>query len=86
MLAEQNRALVAESKQMRKELNYIKKALEPKSWAAKFNCQKCKDLCTSPTHMLEHILADHCCIYCDNMFASKTEKENHKSTCAKIVK
>ena len=78
MLAEQNMALVTESKQMRKDLNYIKKALEPKSRAAKFNCQKCKDLCASPTRMQEHMLSDHCCKYCDKVFASKTEKEKHK--------
>ena len=78
MLAEQNMALAAESKLMRKDLNYIKKALEPKSKAAKFNCQKCKDVCASPTRMQEHMLADHCCKYCDKVFASKTKKERHK--------
>ena len=78
MIAEQNMALAAETKQMKRDLNYIKKALEPKSRAAKFNCQKCRDLCASPTRMQEHMLADHCCKYCDKVFASKTEKENHK--------
>ena len=78
MLAEQNMALTEESKQMRRDLNYIKKALKPKSQAAKFTCQKCKDLCAAPTRMQEHMLEDHCCKYCDQVFASKTEKERHK--------
>ena len=56
MLAEQNVALTEESKKMRRDLDFIKKALKPKSQAAKFTCQKCKDLCASPTRMQEHIL------------------------------
>ena len=34
MLAEQNMALSEESKQMKKDIDYIKKALEPKSITA----------------------------------------------------
>ena len=78
MLAEQNMALTEESKKMKKDLDYIKKALKPKSRAAKFTCQKCKDLCGAPTRIQEHMLEDHCCKYCDQVFASKTEKERHK--------
>ena len=78
MLAEQNMALAEESKRMKKDIDYIKKALEPKSKAAKFSCQKCKELCASPTRIQEHMLEDHCCKYCDKVFASRTEKERHK--------
>ena len=78
LLAEQNMALTEESKQMKKDIDYIKKALEPKSKAAKFSCQKCKELCASPTRIQEHMLEDHCCKYCDKVFASRTEKERHK--------
>ena len=84
ILAEQNLALTEESKKMRKDLDYIKKALKPKSRAAKFTCQKCTDLCAAPTRMQEHMLEDHCCKYCDQVFASKTEKERHmKYMCSK---
>ena len=78
MLAEQNMALAVETRLMRKDLNYIKEALKPKSQAERFKCQKCKDLCASPTRMQEHMLEDHCCKYCDKVFASRTEKEKHK--------
>ena len=78
MLAEQNMALAVESKLMRKDLDYIKEVLRPKSPATRFTCQKCKDVCASRTRMQEHMLEDHCCKYCDKVFASKTEKERHK--------
>ena len=41
MLAEQNMMKIQENKRMRKDLDYIKQALQPKSKAKKFNCQKC---------------------------------------------
>ena len=87
MIAEQNMIMIQENKRMRKDLDYIKQALQPKSTAKKFNCQKCRDLCESPTRIQEHVIEDHCCKYCDMVFASKTEKENHKKymcvTCEK---
>ena len=78
ILAEQNMALVEETKSLRKELNYIKKALRPKAPSTKFHCQKCNVLSSSPTRIQEHILEDHCCKYCEKTFSSKIEKERHK--------
>ena len=87
MIAEQNMMMIQENKRMRKDLDYIKQALQPKSKADKFNCQKCRNLCESPTRIQEHMIEDHCCKYCDKVFASKTEKENYKKymcvTCKK---
>ena len=84
LLAEQNLMLSREIKKLHISIETLKKkciSKEPKtlkSRAAKFSCQKCKDLCGSPTRIQEHMIEDHCCKYCDKTFASKTEKENHK--------
>ena len=54
--------------------------------AAKFNFKKCKDLCASLTRMQEHMLEDRCCKYCDQTFASRTEKLSHKKYMCKQYK
>ena len=86
LLAEQNMALREETESLRKDLAYIKEALRPKSKAEKFNCERCKLLCGSPTRIQEHMIEDHCCKYCERVFASKTEKELHKKYMCAICK
>ena len=77
MLAEHNMALAEETKSLKRDLDYIKEALRPKNPSTKFKCQKCNELSSSPTRIQEHILADHCCKYCEKSFSSKTEKARH---------
>ena len=72
-----------DNEQNRKDFNNIKKNL---FGAAKFNFKKGKDVCPSFTRMQEHMLEDRCCKYCDQTFASRTEKLSHKKYMASNVK
>ena len=56
------------------------------STAAKLNCKKSKELYAFLTQMQEHMLKDHCCKYCDQTFASWTEKLSHKKYMCKKCK
>ena len=64
-----------DNEQNRKDFNNIKIQF---FGAAKFTCQKCKDLCASFTQMQEHMLEDRCCKYCDQTFAIRTQKLSRK--------
>ena len=46
--------------------------------AVTFNCKKCKDLWASLTQMQEPLLENRCYKYCDQTFASRTDKLNYK--------
>ena len=61
-----------DNEQKRKDFNNIIFLNTTLSGAAKFN------LCASLTRMQEHMLEDRCCKYCDQTFASRTEKLSHK--------
>ena len=74
-----------DNEQNRKDFNNIKKNTTLFG-AATFNFKKCKDLCASLTRMQEHMLEDRCCKYCDQTFASRTEKLSHKKYMCKQYK
>ena len=73
-----------DNEQKRKDVNNIIFLNTTLSGAAQFNFKKCKDLCASLTRMQEHMLEDNCCEYCDQTFASRTEKESHKKYMCKL--